>query len=82
MSLKEIVKHALQAGYLTSNLKAEVIEFCDSEVALSSEDDTQLEMLLGAILTGEVSGLYCHEDNRSSSYFPLNLAGLQGKLNF
>jgi hypothetical protein len=56
MSLQEIVKQALQDGYLTSALKAEVMRLCAPDTVLSDSEEIYLEQLLGALLTGEVVG--------------------------
>lgn len=58
MSLKEIFKQALRDGYLNPMLKAEVMQICHPDSVLSAEDRLYLDRLMGAILTGEIAGLY------------------------
>lgn len=59
MSLKEIVQQALRDGHLDPSLQAEVMALCNPDTVLSAEDSYYLDQLMGAILTGEVAGLYC-----------------------
>ncbi|AFY76314.1 hypothetical protein Ple7327_0888 [Pleurocapsa sp. PCC 7327] len=58
MSLKEIFKQGLRDGYLDPKLKAEVMRICHPDSILSAEDRVYLDRLMGAILTGEIAGLY------------------------
>lgn len=54
MSIQKIVEQALQDGYLTSAMEAEVGRICDNASELSIEEYTALDKLMGALLTGEV----------------------------
>lgn len=54
MSIEKIVEHALQDGYLTPAMEAEVARICDTASELSIEEYMALDRLMGALLTGEV----------------------------
>lgn len=54
MSIQKIVEQALQDGYLTSNMEAEVGRICDTASELSIEEYMALDKLMGALLSGEV----------------------------
>jgi hypothetical protein len=54
MGIQEIVQQALQDGYLTPNMEAEVGRICDTAAELSVEEYMALDKLMGALLTGEV----------------------------
>ncbi|NJP12508.1 MAG: late competence development ComFB family protein [Leptolyngbyaceae cyanobacterium RU_5_1] len=54
MSIKKIVEQALQDGYLTPTMEAEVAHICDTASELSMEEYMALDRLMGALLTGEV----------------------------
>lgn len=54
MSIKEIVDQALQDGYLTPSMEAEVGRICDTAAELSVEEYMALDKLMGCLLTGEV----------------------------
>jgi hypothetical protein len=54
MSIKEIVEQALQDGYLTPSMEAEVGRICDTASELSVEEYMALDRLMGSLLTGEV----------------------------
>jgi Late competence development protein ComFB len=54
MSIEKIVGQALQEGYLTPTMEAEVGRICDHASELSLEEYMALDRLMGAILTGEV----------------------------
>ncbi|MBO3462023.1 late competence development ComFB family protein [Aetokthonos hydrillicola Thurmond2011] len=54
MSIEKIVEQALQDGYLTPVMEAEVGRICDNAVELSIEEYMALDRLMGALLTGEV----------------------------
>lgn len=54
MSIQEIVEQALQDGYITPAMEAEVSRICDSASELSIEDYMALDKLMGALLIGEV----------------------------
>ena len=54
MSIQTIVEHALQDGYLTPAMEAEVGRICDTATELSVEEYMALDKLMGALLTGEV----------------------------
>ena len=55
MSIEKIVEQALQDGYLTPAMEAEVGRICDSATSeLPIEEYMALDRLMGALLTGEV----------------------------
>jgi hypothetical protein len=54
MTIEKIVEQALQDGYLTPAMEAEVGRICDNASALSIEEYMALDRLMGALLTGEV----------------------------
>ncbi|WP_373524901.1 late competence development ComFB family protein [Nostoc sp.] len=54
MSIAQIVEQALQDGYLTPVMEAEVGRICDNASELSIEEYMALDKLMGALLTGEV----------------------------
>ena len=54
MSIEKIVEQALQDGYLTPAMEAEVGCICDTASELSIEEYMALDRLMGALLTGEV----------------------------
>jgi hypothetical protein len=54
MSIETIVEQALQDGYLTPAMEAEVGRICDTASELNIEEYMALDRLMGALLTGEV----------------------------
>ncbi|MBC6479070.1 MAG: late competence development ComFB family protein [Hormoscilla sp. GM7CHS1pb] len=54
MSIQKIVEQAVQDGYLTPAMEAEVGRICDTASELSIEEYMALDRLMGALLTGEV----------------------------
>lgn len=54
MSIEKIVEQALQDGYLTPAMEAEVGRICDNASELSIEEYMALDRLMGALLTGVV----------------------------
>lgn len=54
MGINLIVEQALQDGYLTPSMEAEVGRICDTATELSVEEYMALDKLMGALLTGEV----------------------------
>ncbi len=54
MSIEKMVEQALQDGYLTQAMKAEVEQICNNTSLLSNEEYIALDRLMGALLTGEV----------------------------
>ncbi|HIK44295.1 MAG TPA: late competence development ComFB family protein [Leptolyngbyaceae cyanobacterium M65_K2018_010] len=54
MTIEKIVEQALQDGYLTPAMEAEVGRICDTASELSIEGYMALDRLMGALLTGEV----------------------------
>ncbi len=54
MGINLIVEQALQDGYLTPTMEAEVGRICDTASELSVEEYMALDQLMGALLTGEV----------------------------
>ncbi len=53
-SIEKIVDQALQDGYLTPAMEAEVGRICDTASELSIEEYMSLDRLMGSLLTGEV----------------------------
>ena len=54
MSIEKIVEQALQDGYLTPAMEAEVGRICGNASELLTEEYMALDRLMGALLTGEV----------------------------
>lgn len=54
MSIQKIVEQALQDGYLTPVMEAEVGRICDHAGELSKEEYMALDELMGALLTGKI----------------------------
>jgi hypothetical protein len=54
MNIQAIVEQALDDGYLTPAMEAEVGRICDSAAELSVEEYMALDHLMGALLAGEV----------------------------
>ena len=54
MSIKKIVEQALNDGYLTPAMEAEVGRICDNASDLSIEEYMALDQLMGSLLSGEV----------------------------
>lgn len=54
MSIEKIVEQALQDGYLTPSMEAEVGRICNTASELSIEEYMALDRLMGALLTGDV----------------------------
>ncbi|MFN7413734.1 MAG: late competence development ComFB family protein [Dolichospermum sp.] len=54
MSIEKIVEQALQDGYLTPAMEAEVGRICGNAAELLTEEYMALDRLMGALLTGEV----------------------------
>lgn len=54
MTIEKIVEQALQDGYLTPSMEAEVGRICNTASELSIEEYMALDRLMGALLTGEV----------------------------
>ncbi len=54
MGINSIVEQAMQDGYLTPSMEAEVGRICDTAAELSVEEYLALDQLMGALLTGEV----------------------------
>lgn len=54
MSIEKIVDQALQDGYLTPAMEAEVGRICDTASELSIEEYMALDRLMSSLLTGEV----------------------------
>ena len=54
MNIQAIVEHALDEGYLTPAMEAEVGRICDSAAELSVEEYMALDLLMGGLLAGEV----------------------------
>lgn len=54
MDIEKLVEQALEYGYLTPAMEAEVGRICNSESDLSMEEYMALDRLMGAFLSGEV----------------------------
>ena len=54
MSIENIVEQALQDGYLTPTMEAELGQICDTASELSIAEYLALDKLMGALMTGEV----------------------------
>ena len=54
MNIQAIVEHALDEGYLTPAMEAEVGRICDGAAELSVEEHMALDRLMGGLLAGEV----------------------------
>jgi Late competence development protein ComFB len=54
MNIQTIVGQAIDDGYLTPAMEAEVGRICDSAAELSVEEYMALDRLMGALLAGEV----------------------------
>lgn len=54
MGIEKIVEQALQTGYLTPAMEAEVGSICDAASELSVAEYMALDKLMGSLLTGEV----------------------------
>jgi hypothetical protein len=54
MSIQKIVDQALNTGYLTPTMEAEVGRLCETTTELSLDEYMALDKLMGALLTGEV----------------------------
>ncbi|HAC63169.1 MAG TPA: competence protein ComFB [Cyanothece sp. UBA12306] len=57
MSIQNIVERALEDGYLTPIMEAEVGRICESAAELPLEEYMALDQLMGALLTGEVTAM-------------------------
>lgn len=54
MGIHNIVDQALETGYLTPTMEAEVGKLCETSSELSVDEYMALDKLMGALLTGEV----------------------------
>lgn len=54
MGINEIVEQALETGYLTPTMEAEVGRLCETSTELSVDEYIALDKLMGSLLTGEV----------------------------
>jgi hypothetical protein len=54
MGINKIVDQALETGYLTPTMEAEVGKLCEISAELSMQEYVALDKLMGALLTGEV----------------------------
>ncbi|BAQ63748.1 late competence development ComFB family protein [Geminocystis sp. NIES-3709] len=57
MGINNIVDQALETGYLTPTMEAEVGKLCETSSELSLEEYMALDKLMGALLTGEVTAM-------------------------
>lgn len=55
MGIEEIVKQALNEGYLTPAMEAEVGQICDRASELSVDEYSALDRLMNALLTGDIA---------------------------
>ncbi|MEB3338159.1 MAG: late competence development ComFB family protein [Leptolyngbyaceae bacterium] len=61
MSIDEIVKKALQDGYLTPAMEVELGQMCDRVSELSMDDYVALESLMELLLAGRGTEVRCKE---------------------
>ncbi|MGY6530410.1 MAG: late competence development ComFB family protein [Cyanobacterium sp.] len=54
MNINIIVEQALESGYLTPTMEAEVGRLCETSAELSNDEYLALDKLMGALLTGEI----------------------------
>ena len=54
MGINSIVEQALQDGYLTPSMEAEVARICDTAAELSVEEYVALDRLMSCLVTGEI----------------------------
>lgn len=54
MIINKIVDQAIDSGYLTPSMEAEVGRVCETSTELSEDEYIALDKLMGALLTGEV----------------------------
>ena len=54
MGINSIVEQALQDGYLTPNMEAEVTKICDTAAELSVEEYVALDQLMSSLVSGKV----------------------------
>ena len=54
MGINSIVEQALQDGYLTPSMEAEVARICDTAAELSVEEYIALDQLMSSLLSGKV----------------------------
>jgi hypothetical protein len=57
MSIENIVEKALQDGYLTPSMEAEVARICDTNAELSVEEYMALDKLMSSLIDGRVSAV-------------------------
>lgn len=57
MTIQEIVEQAMTNGYLTPTMEAEVGRICDKASELSVAEYQDLDRLMGALLTGQVTAV-------------------------
>ncbi len=55
MDIEKIVEQALETGYLTPSMEAEVGRLCEASGELSADEYKALDKLMGALLTGEIT---------------------------
>jgi len=55
MDIEKIVEQALETGYLTPSMEAEVGRLCETSGELSADEYKALDKLMGALLTGEIT---------------------------
>lgn len=54
MDIEKLVKQALEVGYLTPSMEAEVGKLCEVSNELTPQEYKALDQLMGALLTGEI----------------------------
>jgi hypothetical protein len=57
MSIENIVEKALQDGYLTPSMEAEVARICDTNAELSVEEYMALDKLMSSLIDGRVAAV-------------------------
>jgi hypothetical protein len=57
MSIEKIVEKALQDGFLTPSMEAEVARICDTNAELSVEEYMALDKLMSSLIDGQVAAV-------------------------
>ena len=55
MNLKQIFQKSQLTGHLSNKMKAKIEQICAPETELSSEEYVYLDLLMGAIFSGEIN---------------------------
>ena len=54
MTVQTIFQEASKTGHLTDEMKADIEQLCAPETELSEEEHLYLDLLMGAIFSGEI----------------------------